>query len=111
MCGECAILREHYPRDPEVRLVRVRLFFPSCIYCGARYIQWIQRKSGRPAEARKRECRRVLERWKAHYHDEAELRALAKSPTWAVEPAPDAIAAGKARRGDVAGVEIYAEAV
>ena len=23
---------------------------------------------------------------KAHYHDEAELRALAKSPTWAVEP-------------------------
>ena len=40
-----------------------------------------------PAEARKRECRRVLERWKAHYHDEAELRALAKSPTWAVEPA------------------------
>lgn len=34
-----------------------------------------------PADARKRECRRVLERWKAHYHDEAELRALAKSPT------------------------------
>ena len=22
MCDECAILREHYPRDPEVRLVR-----------------------------------------------------------------------------------------
>ncbi len=48
MCDECAILREHYPRDPEVRLERVRLFSPGC--------------------------------------DEAELRALAKSPTWAVEP-------------------------
>ena len=91
-CDECQILREHYPRDPEVRLERVRLFSPGCIYCGARYIQWIQRKSGRPADARKRECRRVLERWKAHYHDEAELRALAKSPTWAVEPAPRKVA-------------------
>ena len=88
MCDECQILREHYPRDPEVRLARVRLFSPGCIYCGARYIQWIQRMSGRPAEARKRECRRVLERWKAHGHDEAELRALAQSPTWAVAPAP-----------------------
>ena len=87
-CDECQILREHYPRDPEVRLARARLFSPACLHCGARYIQWIQRKSGRPAEARKRECRRVLERWKAHFHDEAELRALAKSPTWAVEPAP-----------------------
>ena len=88
MCDECQILREHYPRDPEVRLGRVRLFFPNCIYCGARYIQWIQRKSGRPVEARQRECRRVLERWLAHYHDEAELRALAKQSKWAVEPAP-----------------------
>lgn len=51
MCDECAILREHYPRDPEVRLERVRLFSPGCIYCGARYIQWIQRKSGRPKPA------------------------------------------------------------
>lgn len=88
MCGECKIIREHYPRDPEVRLDCVRLFFPNCIYCGARYIQWIQRKSGRPADARKRECRRVLERWKAHFHDEDELRALAKQSKWAVAPAP-----------------------
>ena len=49
MCDECTILREHYPRDPEVRLGRVRLFSPGCIYCGARYIQWIQRMSGRAA--------------------------------------------------------------
>ena len=85
-CDECQILREHYPRDPEVRLGRVRLFSPACLHCGARYIQWIQRMSGRSADARKRECRRVLERWLAHYHNEDELRALAKSPTWAVEP-------------------------
>lgn len=26
MCDECRVLREHYPRDPEVRLERVRLF-------------------------------------------------------------------------------------
>lgn len=84
MCDECTILRDHYPRDPEVRLGRVRLFFPSCIYCGARYIQWIQRKSGRSADARKRECQRVLERWKAHFLDEDELRALAKGGQWAV---------------------------
>ena len=84
MCDECAILREHYPRDPEVRLERVRLFFPNCIYCGARYIQWIQRKSGLSANARKRECRRVLDRWLAHGHDEAALRALAKGGQWAV---------------------------
>ena len=87
MCDECQILREHYPRDPEVRLARARLFSPACLHCGARYIQWIQRHSGRPVEARQRECRRVLERWKAHYHDEAELRALAKQSKWAVAPA------------------------
>ena len=27
-------------------------------------------------------------RWKAHFHDEDELRALAKQSKWAVEPAP-----------------------
>ena len=26
-------------------------------------------------------------RWKAHFHDEDELRALAKQSKWAVEPA------------------------
>ena len=86
MCDECAILRDHYPRDPEVRLGRVRLFFPSCIYCGARYIQWIQRRRELTRDAKRAQCRRVLERWLRHGHSEAELRALAKSPTWAVEP-------------------------
>ena len=83
-CDECQILREHYPRDPEVRLARARLFSPACLHCGARYIQWIQRHSGRPVEARQRECRRVLERWLAHGHAEAALRALAKGGQWAV---------------------------
>ena len=88
-CPQCTLIHHHYKADPWSH----KLFNPACLHCGARYIQWIQRMSGRPAEARKRECRRVLERWLAHFHDEAELRALAKQSKWAVEPAP-----GKAAR-------------
>ena len=86
-CDECQILREHYPRDPEVRLGRVRLFSPACLHCGARYIQWIQRMSGRPAEARRQACRAVVKRWVAHGHDEQALRDMAKATAFAVAPA------------------------
>lgn len=87
MCDECAILRDHYPRDPEVRLGRVRLFFPSCIYCGARYLQWIARaRSDRPKHARDEVYARIKERWVAHGHDYAEMRKLAMARQWAVAP-------------------------
>ena len=88
MCDECQILREHYPRDPEVRLSRVRLFLPNCIYCGARYIQWIQRMAHQKREDKPAACRSVLDRWTGRGHDGARIRALAKEKQWAVAPAP-----------------------
>ena len=56
-----------------------RMHCPTCIHCGARLIQAIQRLP-RPREEIQRRCRAVLNDWVAMGHDEKELRALAKGP-------------------------------
>lgn len=61
-----------------------RLHCPTCIYCGARLIQRIQ-KLPVSAEAKRDRCRQVLTDWLAFGHSEAELRALAKGPV-AIRP-------------------------
>ena len=68
-CEVCqsAIEREH------------RMHCPTCIYCGARLIQNIQ-KLNRPREERSARCKAVLQDWMGYGHDEAELRRLAKGP-------------------------------
>lgn len=61
-----------------------RMHCPSCIFCGARLIQSIQRLD-RPREEIRDRCRAVLSDWIAMGHDEQALRALAKGPR-ALEP-------------------------
>ena len=56
-----------------------RLHCPTCIWCGARLIQHIQ-KLPIAAEAKRDRCRQVLADWVAHGHGESQLRALAKGP-------------------------------
>ena len=56
-----------------------RMHCPSCIYCGARLIQNIQ-KLDRPREERIQRCRDVLQVWMQYGHNEADLRSLAKGP-------------------------------
>ena len=60
------------------------LHCPTCVYCGARAIQRIQKLQITPDEKRDR-CRKVLADWLDHGHSETQLRALAKGPT-AVQP-------------------------
>lgn len=53
------------------------MYTPACIWCGARLIQSLGRKS-RPREEIVERRRTVLADWMAHGHSEAELRRLAK---------------------------------
>lgn len=83
-CDECQILREHYPRDPEVRLARARLFSPACLHCGARLIQTHQRRYGVTRDEKVAACRKALSMWMQYGHSEDELRRLATSGDWAI---------------------------
>lgn len=56
-----------------------RMHCPTCIYCGARLIQGIQKLPITRSEVQER-CRAVLADWLAYGHDEQALRALAKGP-------------------------------
>ena len=87
MCDECAILRDHYPRDPEIRMARAALFFPSCMHCGARYLQWIKRKLPLPVYEKKAAYERVYERWERAGHNREQIKALGMDKDWAVAPA------------------------
>lgn len=53
------------------------MFCPSCLHCGARAIQTIQRLVI-PTQDKVRRCRAVLVDWMAMGHDETALRDLAK---------------------------------
>ncbi len=57
---------------------------PTCIQCGARLIQKLQRLYQLTQEQRRDRCREALQRWVAQGHSEQELRALAKATAWAV---------------------------
>lgn len=52
-------------------------YSPACVNCGARMIRAIQALRIPPEEKSAR-CRRVLEDWVAHGHNEQQLRLLAK---------------------------------
>lgn len=70
MCSDCNTTREAPGHA---------LFCPTCIWCGARLIQRIQRLP-RPASEIRDRCRQVLADWMAYGHAEQELRKLAKGP-------------------------------
>ena len=57
---------------------------PTCIQCGARLIQKLQRLYQLTTEQRRDRCRQALADWMAQGHGEQELRALAKATAWAV---------------------------
>ena len=61
-------------------------FMPNCIYCNARYIQYMQRLSGNTKPVIGEACRRILDRAKGYGNDEAQLRALARAQGWAAQP-------------------------
>jgi hypothetical protein len=78
MCEPCSNARE----------APLHAFFcPSCIYCGARLIQGIQRLP-RPKPEKSERCRQVLQDWVAYGHDEKTIRELVKGPM-ALEPVPE----------------------
>ena len=79
-CQPCATIHKHYPRDPHL----YRMHCPTCIHCGARLIQKLQRLYQLTTEQRRDRCRQALADWMAQGHDEQQLRALAKQTAWAV---------------------------
>ena len=79
-CQPCATIRKHYPRDPQL----YRMHCLTCIQCGARLIQKLQRLYQLTTEQRRDRCRAALADWMAQGHSEQELRALAKQTAWAV---------------------------
>lgn len=82
-CTVCAVVRKHYPRDPQAHPMHC----PACAHCGARLIQKHQRHaSATPAQKRDR-SRAALSDWMACGHSESLLRKLAKTDAWAVAPA------------------------
>lgn len=85
-CPCCQTIRQYYSRDPW-KYAQASL---TCIYCGARCIQRIQRKFRLPADEKRIRCRAALSDWMQHGHDEQQLRGLAKSKTWAVAPKEEA---------------------
>lgn len=70
-----------------------RFYCPTCIHCGARLIQSIQRLPRARDEIRDR-CRKVLHDWMQYGHDEQELRKLAKGPR-ALAPVQPATTKGR----------------
>ena len=79
-CQPCATIQKHYRNDPQQH----RMHCPTCIHCGARFIQKFQRLYQLTQEQRRDRCRQALADWMAQGHDEGELRALAKATAWAV---------------------------
>lgn len=75
---ECCQIAKEFPG--------YRLFCPSCLHCGARLIQTIQRKAI-PMQDKVRRCRAVLADWMAMGHDETSLRDLAKGSETPIGPA------------------------
>lgn len=71
-----------------------RMHCPTCIHCGARLIQSIQRLP-RPRPEISARCRAVLDDWVAMGHSEQELRALAKGPRALAPESSD----GRGKRG------------
>ena len=59
---------------------------PTCLWCGARYIQRIGRELTIPKDERGRMRTKALADWVAFGHSEAELRALAKSSEVPLQP-------------------------
>lgn len=82
-CQPCQTIRKHYPSDPQRHLQHC----PTCIHCGARLIQKLQRLYQLTAEQRRDRCRQVLAQWLEMGHSETELRKLAKATAWAIAPA------------------------
>ena len=82
-CQPCAVIQKHYRNDPQL----YRMHCPTCIQCGARLIQKLQRLYQLTQEQRRDRCREALADWMAQGHGEGELRALAKATAWAVAPA------------------------
>ena len=81
-CQPCAVIHKHYRNDPQL----YRMHCPTCIHCGARLIQKLQRLYQLTTEQRRDRCRQALADWVAQGHGEQELRALAKATAWAVAP-------------------------
>ena len=79
-CQPCAVIHKHYRNDPQL----YRQHCPTCLACGARLIQKLQRLYQLTTEQRRDRCRQALADWMAQGHDEGELRALAKATAWAV---------------------------
>ena len=79
-CQPCAVIHKHYRNDPQL----YRMHCPTCIQCGARLIQKLQRLYQLTQEQRRDRCREALADWMAQGHGEGELRALAKQTAWAV---------------------------
>ena len=79
-CQPCAVIRKHYRNDPQL----YRMHCPTCLACGARLIQKLQRLYQLTTEQRRDRCRQALADWVARGHSEKELRALAKAAAWAV---------------------------
>ena len=80
-CDECEAITVHgCPPESRTR------GNPTCIYCGARQIQRVQRVLRIERHAIAERCRLTLGIWLKHGHDETKLRELAKKQEWAVQP-------------------------
>ena len=65
---------------------KYRSFDPACLWCGARYLQHVQRIAHITVPAKVEWLRGVLARWTAWGHEEQALRSLMKEPAAALEP-------------------------
>ena len=81
-CPQCTLIRSYWPNEPWHRTQ----YNPACIHCGARLIQWLQRKCTSSRADRAERCRSALSMWMAYGHSEDEIRKLAKAKQWAVAP-------------------------
>ena len=59
MCDVCATIHKHYRNDPQL----YRMHCPTCIHCGARFIQKLQRLYQLTTEQRQERCRAALADW------------------------------------------------
>lgn len=62
-------------------------FAEGCLYCGARRIQYIQRRLPLSNSSKQERCRKALAQAMETGLAEQEIRAMAKLAAWAVEPA------------------------
>lgn len=78
-CDECSAAMESPAR---------RVYCPTCIWCGARYIQQLgEVRVTREARAQWRKD--VLDRWERHGHSREDMRAMAQKTETPYEPPPD----------------------